>query len=805
METLTRNIRFAFRSLRKNPTFSAVATLTLALAIGVNTAIFSIVGVIVFADLPMQETESVAVVRAVNPALGVDQGSVSVPDFLDLRERATSYDGLAALDGDRWVLTGGDVPVRIDGLRITANTFDVWRLPAVAGRSFLSDEDLPGGARVAMISYPFWQSNFSGGADAVGSTLKLDGEVYEIVGVANPKLGFADFGRAQVLLPLVLDGTGALRDDRRLFVSGRLAPGVTHERATQEAAAIGRALAEEHPDVAAGWSLWSAPAMESLLGNEGRVVLLMLILTVSFVILIACANLANMLLARATVRAREMSVRAALGAGRGRLVGQLLTESFVISMVSAVLGFGFAKVLMDFLTRVANGTEEVFNMARMDGRVMAFTLLVALVAPLVFGLLPALRTSGDGPAGVLREGRSTGGARAGKRTRNVLAGAQVSLALSLMIVAGLLARTVANLTLRDPGFDPAGIVTVSLDVSDGAYPDDAGRVRFYEAAREALAGIPSVTGTALTNVIPGAGFGQFRGIRIEGREVPRESGLPTVEVVTVSSDFTSLLGLRVLRGRALDLNDGPDATRVALVAKDVAELHWPGEDPIGRRFQLGSDEGAPWVQVVGVVADVGPSTDSERPAPYVYVPHAQNALSAMTVLARSDADPAGLGGRIREAILAVDADQPVDRILTVEQAQYDNNASSVAVATLFVIFAVFALAMAALGIYGVMSYSVSRRAGEIGLRMALGARAAEVRAMVVGQGMKVVVAGMAVGLVAAWGLSRVLAGVVFGISPTDPVTFLGVPALLVMVALLATWIPAVRATRAEPAKVLRAE
>jgi len=568
---------------------------------------------------------------------------------------------------------------------------------------------------------------------------------------------------------------------------------------------IGRRLAEEHPEVDAGWALWSAPVMESILGDEGRVILLLLVLTVTFVILIACANLANMLLARGTVRAREMSLRAALGAGRGRLVGQLLTESLVISVVSSAAGFGFAKVLLDALTRIANGTEEVFNMARMDGRVMGFTLLVALVTPLLFGLLPALRTSTDGPGGVLREARSTGGTRAGRRTRNVLAGAQVSLALSLMVVAGLVARTVTNIKLRDPGFEPQGIVTVSLDVSDGAYPDDAGRVRFYEAAREALAAIPTVASTSLTNVIPTVGFGQFKGIHVEGREPSSNGGLPTVEVVTVSPDLTDMLGLPVLRGRALDATDDADAPRVALVAKDIAELHWPGENPVGRRFQLGSDADAPWVEVVGVVEDLGASTDSERPAPYVYVPHGQNALSAMVVLVRSDGDPAALAGPIREAILGVDADQPVDRILTVDQAIYDRHATSVALATLFVIFAVFAMAMAAVGIYGIMSYSVSQRAGEIGLRMALGARAASVRAMVVGQGMRVVGGGMAVGMLAAWGLSRLLAGLVYGISPTDPVTFLGVPALLGLTALLASWIPAVRATRAEPARVLRAE
>lgn len=806
METLIRNFRVGVRSLLKTPTFTAVATLTLTLAIGVNTAIFSMVSVIVFADLPMQDSETVAVVRGVNPERGVDQGGVSVPDFLDLRERATSYEDLAALREGSWVLTGGDVPVRLEGLMVTSNTFDVWHLPPAAGRSFLPGEDGPSAVRVAMISYPFWQSHFSGDPSALGSTLRLDGHVYEIVGVANPKLGFAQFRRAQVILPIVLDPAGASRNERGLFVSGRLRPGATQAHATEEVGLIGRSIAEEHPDASAGWSLWSAPVRESMLGNTGRVVIVMLILTVAFVILIACANVANMLLARATVRAREMSVRAALGAGRGQLIGQLLTESGVISLASAILGFGFAYALLALLRRIADANEPLFAMATMDGRVMAFTLAVAVVAPLVFGLLPALRTSAQGAAAVLREGRATGGARAGRRTRNFLAGTQVALALSMMIVCGLLTRSVVNVTLRDPGFDSSGIITVSLELSDGAYPDDAGRVRFFEATRETLGAIPSVRSVALTNVIPLATYGQVQGIRIEGRDdVSAASGLPTVEVVSVSPDLTDMLGLAVLRGRMLSANDGPDAPRVALIARDLAEMYWPGEDAVGRHMQLGSEGKGPWVEIVGVVADVAPATASRRPAPYVYVPYPQNAITAMTVLLRTDADPAVLAGLIRDGIRGVDPDQPVDRISTMKQTQHDANATNVAVATLFSVFAIFAVGMATVGIYGITSYSVAQRRGEIGLRLALGARAASVRAMVVGQGMKVVAGGMAVGMMAGWGLSRMLTGVVYGISATDPVTFVGVPLILGAVALFANWIPAVRATLADPATVLRAD
>ena len=344
METLVQDLRYGLRSLRRNKGFAAIATLTLALAIGVNTSIFSLVNVIVFADLPMQNSETVSVVRGVNPGLGVDQGSVSVPDFLDLLERSTSFDQLTALTEDQWVLTGDAEPVRVRGYRASANIFDAWQLPPVLGRAFAEGEDQPGAPRVAMIAYPFWETHFGGDPSVLGQTLTLDGEQRTIIGVTDPKLDFADFGEADVWVPLELARDGADRDVRGLFVTGRLAAGVSHTRATQEAAAIGQALAAEHPETNVGWGLWAAPVLESLIGDEGRTILLMLVLTVTFVVLIACANIANMLLARATARAREMSVRAALGAGRRRLVRQLLTESFVISMVAALIGLVIAKV-----------------------------------------------------------------------------------------------------------------------------------------------------------------------------------------------------------------------------------------------------------------------------------------------------------------------------------------------------------------------------------------------------------------------------------------------------------------------------
>jgi len=800
---LVQDLRYTLRALRRAPAFAVVATGTLALAIGVNSAIFSLVSEIVFADLPMRDAETVAVVRGVNRALGIDQGSVSIPGFLDLEERAASFEAMAALANEQYVLTGDGEPVRITGYRISANMLDLWRLPPVLGRSFAPGEDQPGAPPVALISYPFWQGRFAGRPDVIGSTLRLDGVAHTVVGVTSPDMGFADFGRAQVWTPLVLDRTEPSRDQRELFVTARLAPGVTQERATQEVAAVGSALAAEHPETDAGWELWSAPVMTSLLGDEGKIIMLMLILTVTAVVLIACANVANMLLARASARGTELAVRGALGAGRGRLVRQLLTENLVISLVAGGIGLGLARALLDFLVRVSNGQEELFMMAELDGRVLGFTLLVALGAPLLFGGLPALRAT-LGAMGALREARSTGGGRSGRRTRAVLAGAQVSLALTLMVVAGLLTRTIINLQTRDLGFDPAGLMTAFVDLPEASYPDAAARVRFFDEARGALTGIPTVRGVELASSIPLADFGDFRGLQIEGRPEPADRARPLVEVMTVTPGYAPLVGLEVLAGRGLQEGDGAGEPRVVLLSREVAEHFWPDSSPVGGRIRWTED--GPWIEVVGVVADVATLAENDqRPAQAVYVPYAQNAVSGMYLVVRTPADAASFAGPLREAVWSVDRNQPVDRLRSMVQAQYDAGAGGVALVSLFGIFAVFALAMAVIGIYGVMSYGVSQRRAEIGLRIALGAESRDVGGMVLGQGLRVVAAGVGVGLPIAWLLSRLLEGAVYGVSTGDPLIFLGVPGILGLTATVAILVPAIRASRAQPVEVLRSE
>jgi len=801
MRTIGQDLRYAFRTLWNSPAFAIVSTLTLALAIGVNTSIFSLVSAIIFADLPMLESARVQVVRGVNAELEITRDSVSPADYMDLVERSRSFESLSALSSGQWVLTGGDQPIRVSGLRFTVGLLETWKLPPVLGRSFAEGEDRRGAEPVAMLTHGFWQDRYGGRTDVIGETIRLDGQEHTIVGVTHPKLEFANFSTAQVVTPLILNRGEPNRSDRSLFVSGRLAAGVTHEMATAEVRQIGMDLAAEHPAQNSGWGLGSAPVMESLIDDDGITIMLLLQLTVGMVILLACANVANMLLARSTARARELAVRSALGAGRARLIRQLLTESMLISLAAAGLGLGFAYALNETLIWISAGTEQIFLMAEFNGKVLAFTLLVSLVAPLGFGLFPALRASSSGPAAALRDGRSGDGGRSGKRARSALVSAQVALALTLMIVATLLTRTVINLQTRPLGFVVDGLLAVQLDLPDNGYEDPGSRVQFFESAREEMSGVPGVGRVELTAVIPAAGVGSRRSLTIEGREEVEGRAAPNGRFVAVSAGYFDLIGLPILHGRAFTEADNRSSFNVAILSKAITDRYWNDQDPVGGRVQLvGSEE---WLQVVGVVSDVRDAGDNDRGSPDIYVPHPQDARSSMYLVTRTTADPAGLAGPIRDAIWRVDPNQPIDRILTMERAQYLSASSNFALLTLFVTFALFALFMAALGIYGVMAYSVSQRRQEIGLRMALGAETGTVRWMVVSQGARMLAVGIVVGLIAAFAVSRMLGALVFGITALDPLTFIGVPLVLAGVALVANLVPALRATRVDPAEALR--
>lgn len=804
MESLLKDLRFGFRGLRRTPGFAVVATLTLALAVGVNTSVFSLVSAIVFADLPMQETETVSILRSNNAELGVERGLVSVADFLDLRERATSFESIDATTERPWVMSDGDRPERVAGLAITPGMPEAWRLPPTLGRSFAEEESAPGAPDVVMLSHTYWQSRFGGRPDVIGETLRLDGRDHTVIGVMNEKFEFASFAQAQLLTPLRLDRGDASRSSRSLFVTGRLHPGVSHDAARGEVARIGRQLEAEYPGENRGWGLASLTAREALVNDESNRILLLLQLTVGMVILIACANVANMLLARATARRRELAVRSALGAGRSRLVRQMLTESLVISVAACALGLAFARGLNDALVRISSGAELAFVMAEIDGKVLAFTLAISVLTPLLFGLLPALRASREASAGVLRDGRSSDGGRAGKRLRAALVTTQVAMALTLMIVATLITRTVVHLTTQPLGYDEAGLLTASVSLPE-AYDDPESRSIFFDEARRAISTSLGGDEVVVADGLPGIRPNPLTPFDIEGAEPTNYRASPFARLVTMSPSALGLLGIPVASGRGFQAQDRSDAPRVAIVSRELAQRHWPDTDPIGRRIRVsGSDE---WVEIVGVASDVGVSPTSEgssvQPPRNLYLSAAQFPPRSMYLVTRTDLPTETAAAAVREAVWSVDGDLPVDRVQTASSMLKEARGSSRGLLTLFLTFAVFALLMASIGIYGVMSYSVEQRRSEMGVRLALGADVSNVRWLVLRQGGRLLLIGLCVGWLAGLAMSRLLASVVVGVSATDPLTFIAMPALLGLVALVANWIPAVRATRTNPAGALR--
>jgi putative ABC transport system permease protein len=806
METLLQDLRYGLRTMLRNPGFAVVSTITLALAIGVNTAIFSLVNVIVFADLPMGDPGTVTILRSANQRLGVEMGGFTAREYLAYHDNSESFAELAAWRGGQWILTGDEEPLRVDGFSVTPNFLRAWGIGTVAGRTFVSDEGQPGAPHVAILSHGFWTRQFGARPDVVGSTLRLDGEEYTVVGIMTPAMEYASLAEAEVWVPLTLDRTDETFDARMLFVTGRLRDGVTAEQAGREITAISAGIAEELPPIYRGWDPRVFYAMDSLVNDDGRRVLLLLTLTVTFVLLIACANVANMLLARATARGREVAVRRALGAGRLRLVRQMLTESFVIGIAASAIGLGLSRLLMQSLIWMTNGREAAFQMATLDGNVMLFTLLITLITPLAFGLLPALRSAGSDVSSALKDGTARAGGRKGNRIRGVLVGSQVALALTLMVVASLLARSVINMQQRELGFDPAGVLSMRVAIPESRYGDDDARWQFFQQVLERSQGLPGVEGVVLSRSRPFVDGAPTRSFEIAGQVVEEEMDRPSAQAWVVSPGYLDLMRIPLLTGRDLTEQDNAQSYEVALVSREAARRYWGEEDPIGQRIKLVSSREMPWIQIVGVVGDLA-STDSqdERSQPALYLPFGQNVGANMAVLLRTQGDPLSLAGPVREQVWAIDADQPIDDVRTMEQALRDGRLTSYALIMLFVTFAVFALAMSAVGIYGVMSYSVSQRTAEISIRMALGAKSGNVRLMVLGQGGKLVLLGGAAGLLGAAGMSQLLKSLVIGISALDPVTFVGVPAVLGTIGMIANYLPARRATKIEPMRALRVE
>jgi putative ABC transport system permease protein len=800
---LRQDVALALRQLRRAPAFTAVALLTLILAIAANTAIYSAVSAVLLRPLPYPAAGRLVVLWAT--AGDQDRNLVSFPDLQEWRARNRTFAdiGLARIQSVNY--TGADRPDRMIGGFVTASTLHLLGAHAAAGRLFADDETAEGrSARVAVLSNAAWQSRFGGDPRTVGRTIVLNGRPHVVIGVTAA--GFTDpFGGTEVWLPVTSapNANWLTRDNAAFWAVGLLKPGVTPGQAHADLSAIATALAAEFPTTNAGVGVSVIPLREFLVGNV-RPTLLILLGFVALILLIACANIANLQLARSTSRRREMSLRAALGAGRGRLVRQLLTESLVLAAIGGACGILLARWAIMALVAAAPGGLPALGPVGLDGPVLLFSVAITIGAGFLFGALPARWAARTGLAEALQT-RTGDGATPGRGdARTTFVAIQLALCIVLLVSAGLLTRSLARIRQVPLGFEPGQLLTAEFRLPAAKYDNDTAIAQFAEQALERLRAVPGVRSAALLGSVPLSGNWATASYQPESQAPPADGVPPTTQVNFVTDGFFRTMGMPVLRGRDFTPADRAGSAPVALVSEELARRAWPGRSPLGERLKiLGSPEVL--ATVVGVVGNIRQFTLTEPPTPQLYLAKAQNPGIFSSVAVRTDGDPDALADALRAAIWSVDPDQPVWKIRSMESLVARDLAPQRFTAVLSGSFAVLALLLAVVGVYGVMSYAVAQRTREIGIRMALGAGQGEVERMVLWRGLRIVALATVLGLAAAYGAARLIASQLFGVPPTDMVSFVAVPLGLATVAMIGCWLPARRAARVDPVIALQAE
>ncbi len=805
MTKVVQDLRYAARTLRKSPVFTAVAFLTLALGIGANSAIFSLIDALLLRPLPFPQPDRLMLVWEDTSMFGLKDSPVALGNYTDWRAQNHVFQQMGATEQSSFRLTGGGEPIQVQGGLVTGSLFATLGVRPALGRLFREDEDQPGAARVAILSDGLWRRRFGGDPGMVGRTANINEEKYEIVGVMPPGFRFPDADNDLWAPAGTVHGPGdfANRGRHNWMVAARLLPGMGRERANEEIHAIALRNARDYPRTNAGVGAFVAPLREHFVG-ETRPVLTVLAGAVAFVLLIACANIANLLLARASNRRREVAIRTAIGAGRGQIVRQLLTENLLLAVAGGVGGLALATWSLGFLERlVPRGMAAMTGLA-VDGRVLGFTLLVSLVTGALFGLAPALQNCRVNIHEVLKQGGARHGtARGARGVRRALVVSEVALAFVLLVGAALMIQTFSHLRGIDPGFRTKNILTLKTPLSAGKYGDAAKRAAYYDEVARRVTALPGVLSAGFTLGLPLAKKGWVNGFMIEGRAAPAGGQFFNANYRVVTPGYLETMGVPLRAGRYLDPRDNASAPHVALINETMKRKFWPAESPLGKRFQFGSED--PWVTVAGVVGDVRQAGLDAPPKPEMYLAAAQEPNAAPVLALRTAGDPAKLAAAVRREIRAVDQDQPVTELRTMEEVVDTEVFQRRVQMVLLSLFAVLAVLLASLGIYGVLAYLVAQRTQEIGIRMALGARPADVLFTVAGQGMAWSVIGIALGAVGAFAVSRVLSQLLFGVTATDPATFAAVAALLLLVASLASYIPARRAMKVDPILALREE
>jgi putative ABC transport system permease protein len=799
METLFRDIRYGIRSLLKRPGFTVVALIALVLGIGANTAIFSLVNAVLLRPLPFAEPDRLVWMWG-NIRNGGNRASVSPLDFLDYRKQNTTFEEFAASLALALNLTGNGEPQRLTAAGVTGNYFQVLGVKPALGRTFLLENESPGRDQVAVLSYGLWQTRFGGDPAILNKTVTLDGKRCQVVGVMPKNFSFPQ--AAELWIPLNFDIAPGMKQRKAHFLRpiGKLKPGVTLAQAQADTDGIARRLEEQYPDTNTGWNLRLVSLREQLVGNT-KETLFILFGAVGFVLLIACANVANLLLVRAAARQKEIALRTALGAGRLRIVRQMITESVMLALVGGTLGALLAAWGVDLLVTLSGNNIPATAQVRIDGTVLAFTLLISLLTGVLFGVAPALRTLKLNLSESLKEGGRSGSEEAQRnRSRSVLVVIESAIAVVLLVGAGLLVRSLIQLQNTSPGFDAHNVLTLRVDLPSGKYSTPDKAANFFEQLQTRLGALPGVDSVGLVSELPLSGQLNDMPYTVEGRPPVSIDQAYDHDFRRVNQHYFRALHIPLLRGRNFTEQEVRQGAKLVIISELLAQQVFPNEVPLGKRLVMAM--GNTPFEIIGIVGDIRHHALESQPSAAMYMPTYE---TNMNVVIRTQGDPANLVAAVRKEVQAIDPDQPVAAVKTMEQWLDTSVAAPRYRTALLALFALLALVLASTGIYGVMSYSVTQRTHEIGVRMALGARQLDVLKMIVRQGMSLVLIGVGIGLLGAIALTRVMSSLLFGVTAKDPMTFASVATLLAVVAFVACYIPARRATKVDPLVALRYE